>query len=123
MPLRLVPIIRDYDLEPLRLFMGASSLLWGVWLLMPWVTTGNGFTFLRDLAPMWVWAMLMIGVGLSQVFAVCNENFLPRMFACTTAGAWWTWLTVTIAISNPHATILPVLFLYAITCFFAAWRD
>jgi uncharacterized membrane protein HdeD (DUF308 family) len=52
-------------------------LMWGMWVLNPWVNSfasSAAFTEMGQLAPEWLWGIVIMAIGLFQTIVVFTEN-------------------------------------------------
>lgn len=85
-------VLRDEDTGPLAILLGLYMLIWGVALLMPW-TTFTAFSVygpMSQIAPEWVWGLLIVLVGSVQVLAPTQKHRTCMCWVHAIAGTIWT---------------------------------
>lgn len=67
------------------------SMLWGCWLLAPWLTFGSSksFALMAELAPEWVWGGLLIGAGSIQCWGLLRHQRNVRRSGVILGFALW----------------------------------
>jgi hypothetical protein len=114
----LVGMLRNRQTWALEYFLAYQSLVWGLWLLLPFGSfdaVPNAFTVL-GLIPEPVWGVLFAAHGAVYLGVLWRRRVdLCRRAALVTA---WLWLTVLVSLllTIPLATSTPVYAGYAIAC-------
>jgi hypothetical protein len=117
---RLRRILFGYDMEPTEILLGAASGLLGLWLLLPFDTFGSASSFagMAAIAPETVWGLVMASLGTGRLCAIgCSARWLRSQFAFA-SGMIWLFIAVSIGVSNPVSTGLPLYSLLAVS---SAW--
>lgn len=103
--------------ELLELHAGGSSLLFGLWVLIPWSGLDPDarfrlFRLLVALEPTWLWGALPAAAGAGQLLALAARYLQPkrarpcRMLAALGNGALWTFLCWCFVVVNYRLAVV-----------------
>lgn len=112
--------LRNRQTWALEYFLAYQSLVWGLWLLLPFSSFGqipDAFTVL-GLIPEWAWGALFAGHGIAYLVVLPRGR--PDLCRRAALILGWLWLTVLVSLllTIPLATSTPVYGLYVVAC---AW--
>lgn len=79
------------DKRIVELILGCAALTWGVWLLLPFAIfpTSPTFRVMGEIAPEWVWGLLMAGAGLQSIIGVMRQSYTMRRWSLAVMAALW----------------------------------
>lgn len=71
------------DTTPVETITAVQSMLFGLWLVLPFNTfnSGNVFDIMNQIAPESVWGILMMVLGIAQLYTVHTKRVVYRIWA------------------------------------------
>lgn len=98
-----------YYLRPRILELGGAawSVVWGFWVGNPWwdvFPSSPTFQTMGQVAPEWVWGLVVVGVGIGQLIALYNDSTRWRYRISASAFLVWAFVTWLFLISNFSST-------------------
>lgn len=79
------------------IILGYYTLLWGIWLVMPWwsvFSTAPLFAIMAVLMPEWAWGTFAIAIGLGLIVATFKQHFISMTWVTLLTG--WLWAAVSV---------------------------
>lgn len=110
-----------YDIELVEIMSGIAAVAWGFWLLNPAFNTFDGslgYVAMASIAPEYVWSVIMLFVGVMQVYAVVAHKLSYRKRASLALSMMWVFITTMIAISHLASTGVAI---YGVFSCFTIW--
>jgi hypothetical protein len=117
---RLIDLIYRRDFEYAELQGGWVAILWGTWLLNPWVRifVDDGWNRVAGLAPEHAWGAALTVIGICQLVALLKESYRWRRLSALSAAAVWLSLGVLLAMERPYRLAVPSAWMF---CIGASW--
>lgn len=109
---RLESILFHADTIPVEIVVGVSSLLWGIWFLVP----VGALSVPGLLLPLWCWGLLFVAAALFQIHGALLHNNRIRRFSAMSMFLLWTFALL-VAVFN-LGVFIPTSLLFALT---SAW--
>jgi hypothetical protein len=113
---RLLDLVYRRDFEYAELQGGCIALLWGVWLLNPWVRifVDDGWNRAGGFAPERAWGAALGVIGLCQLLALLRMSYRWRRIGALSAAAVWLALGVLLAMERPYRLAVPSAWMFFI---------
>lgn len=97
-------ILAEHDTEPVELIGGATKVIMGIWLLLPFDTFEASPTFSElRVFPEWAWGTFFLVVGLLHLTALHDGNRVWRSWASGIGFVIWFAFAVVFVTTNPPA--------------------
>ena len=106
-------ILAEHDTEPVELIGGATKVVMGLWLLLPWDTFGASPTFsVLAVLKEQLWGAVLLAIGLAHLAALYHGHRAWRGWSATIGWLIWFAFAVVFVFTNPPG-VGWVLFLFA----------
>jgi len=106
------------DTTAVETITAVQSLLLGLWLALPLDTFGSGqaFKIMSVLAPEWAWSILMVGIGVVQLYLVHAKRVGPRLIVARVMLPIWIVIDLSFLLSLPASTASSTYFVFVLCC-------
>lgn len=116
-------VYNDHSPRPIEFMSGLAMALWGLWLLIPWVTFSTpAYAFMYNLAPEWIWGAAMLVLGATQLSYVLLGNIQHRKWSMQIATLVWLFIAVNFAIARIESTAVPIYSVFSLLCYWASTK-
>lgn len=123
---RLKQIMFVSDARILELFLALYSLIWGLWLMLPFETFATNFAFavMNKIAPEYVWGTIAATAASIKIHGLAVNHGYGQVQKSASLALVFVWLCAAIscAVSAPLAVDTPLFSTIAITNIFCIWR-
>jgi len=106
----------------LEFFPALFQVLWGLWILNPWVNTfaiTNAYRLMADIAPEWVWGLAIFLIGIFQIIVIFTPNLRLRVLSSITCLFIFVVLAFLILAGNAGSVTIPTYLVFALCEWFA----
>lgn len=113
---------RADDFSVAERMMATFGMIWGVWLLNPFVNTfatSRSYTAMAGIAGEFWWGIAGLTLGAFQRATWAYDLRQRRRRSSFLMGMYWLFIAVSFAFSNPEGTGFPIYSLFALYCFYA----
>jgi hypothetical protein len=109
-----IDLICRRDFEYAELQGGVIAVLWGVWLLNPWVQVfaDDAWSRIAVIAPEHAWGGALVVIGLCQLVALLKQSYRWRRVGAISAAAVWLALGVLLALARPYRLGVPSAWMF-----------
>ena len=89
-----------------EIILGMAALTWGIWLMLPFSIFQSSPTFavMAEIAPEWVWGLLMAGAGLQAIVGIWRNSYTMRRWSLAVMAALWLAAWTTFLLANWRST-------------------
>lgn len=104
---RLRDVVTTAPQEVLELFVSALALVWGLFLVNPYVNTfavGVGWRAMAELAPEWAWGLGALLTGAAGILGLGNDLRRVRRYAAFLHAVAWAFISTMMVTSNALGT-------------------
>lgn len=118
---RLREIVLDYDFEFAELLCGTASMLWGLWVWLPWwdvYKSAVTFHILAQLADEWIVGVVALVVGVGQLLALLADARFWRKQLSFLSFLGWSFIAVLFLLASYRS---PDGLIYGCLALSAAW--
>jgi len=116
---RVIDLVYRRDFEYAELQGGWVALLWGLWLLNPWIDVfADGWTHIAAIAPDHVWGAALVVIGAGQLISLLLHQYACRRIFALSAAAMWMALGVLLGMDRFYRLAVPSSWMFFIG---AAW--
>lgn len=116
---RLLYFLHYSDTDLLELTSAAATVLWGIWVALPWQAFRDSRVYhtLTSVMPQSCYGVLVLTVGLVQFIGLVSHSIRLRRLSNMAAFCCWAWLAIVFAIDNMR---LPEVVMYLVFAFASA---
>lgn len=117
---RIIELVYRRDFEYAELQGGWVAILWGLWLLNPWVDVFavDGWRTVAGIAPDHIWGTALLVVGGGQLLGLLFRNYRCRRAFALSAAALWIAFGTLLGLDKPFRLTVPSCWMFFIG---AAW--
>lgn len=108
------------DTIPVESITAVQSMLFGLWLILPFDTFGSGsvFDIMRQIAPETTWGVLMMILGVAQLYVVHVKKVLYRIWVTRIMLPVWVIIDLSFLLSRTASSASITYFVF-VMC--SAW--
>jgi hypothetical protein len=106
------------DTTAVETITAVQSMLLGIWLLLPFDSFGSSqaFRIMSVIAPEWAWSVLMVAIGVSQLYFVHTKRITPRLNMARVMLPVWIVIDLSFLLSLPASTASSTYFVFVLCC-------
>lgn len=102
------------DTIPVESITAVQSMLFGLWLILPFDTFGSGsvFDIMRQIAPETTWGVLMMILGVAQLYVVHVKKVLYRIWVTRIMLPIWVIIDLSFLLSRTASSASVTYFVF-----------
>lgn len=117
-------ILRHSLPEIIELQSAITAIAWSVWLFGSWNTFESSLSYsgLDQIAPEWLWAVLIGSIGAFQSISLIRYDGKPRQLATLFSGSLWLFFSCSFVLSDSSAATFITFGIMSVSSFWAYIR-